>query len=567
MKNLIYLLIGLLMLNCSNQNNKKEIKSNLSLENSINVYCTQDLNLITSKWAKEFCLLNPNLKIEVINVSESITTANIGRSLHFISNEIYSELNDDSLRKIIVGRDVVVPIINSRNPFLDKIYQQGVSSEELAKIFRKTEMQKWATLLKIGQNAPVHYYMTNDESINSEVANFLNLNQITIEGIKVENEKELISSIKKDPYALGFCKMINLVDYKNQSIVEDIKLLPIDRNGNGKIDYIEKIYDDLNVLSRGVWAGKYPKTLFNNIYAISSVKPTNDIEVEFLKWVVTDGQQFLNPTGYSELILSERQRKLDKLYENISDEKINISTLNNKQAISKRILKIVTIGLLVFLIAVLIEIVVVKLVIRKKKLVRDSSSIFQHIFDENSVTIPKGLYYDKTHTWAFMEKNGVVRIGIDDFLPHITGPLTYIKMKNPGEKIKKGDQLLSIIHKGKQIHINAPISGTIKSQNETLITNSSIVNSSPYSNGWVYMIEPTNWLREIQFLIMEKKYKEWLKNEFSRLKDFLAVSVKSNNVAYAHVLQDGSELKDGIQADLGPEVWEDFLTNFIDTAK
>ena len=75
-------------------------------------------------------------------------------------------------------------------------------------------------------------------------------------------------------------------------------------------------------------------------------------------------------------------------------------------------------------------------------------------------------------------------------------------MKIPGEKIKKGDIVLSLVQKGKQLNIYSPVSGTIKEQNKALLTNSSLINSSPYSDGWIYMIEPTNWLREIQFLDM-----------------------------------------------------------------
>ena len=44
-----------------------------------------------------------------------------------------------------------------------------------------------------------------------------------------------------------------------------------------------------------------------------------------------------------------------------------------------------------------------------------------------------------------MEKDGVVKVGIDDFLQHITGTLTKIKMKEPGEKVRKGEKILSII--------------------------------------------------------------------------------------------------------------------------
>ena len=188
--------------------------------------------------------------------------------------------------------------------------------------------------------------------------------------------------------------------------------------------------------------------------------------------------------------------------------------------------------------------------------------------DENSVEVLNGLYFDKTHTWSFMEKNGVVRIGIDDFLQHITGPLTKIKMKNAGEKIQKGEVFLSIIQNGKQLNIKAPISGLIKSQNSLLCDNAKMLNSSPYSEGWVYLIEPENWMKETQVLFMAERYRAWLKNEFSRLKDFLAITINANNINYSPViLQDGGALNDSLLADLGPEVWEDFQINFLDKTK
>ena len=188
------------------------------------------------------------------------------------------------------------------------------------------------------------------------------------------------------------------------------------------------------------------------------------------------------------------------------------------------------------------------------------------VFDENSVNVPKGLYFDKSHTWAFMKKDGSVKIGIDDFLQHITGTITRIEMKNPGEMIRKGDKFLTIIRQGKKLNIYSPVSGIIKAKNEILINHSSLLNTAPYYEGWVYLIEPSNWLREIQFLSMAEKYKTWLKVEFSRLKDFFATAFKTPEFAYV-VYQDGGSLKDGILADLGPEVWEDFQTKFMDQGK
>ncbi|OFX28216.1 MAG: hypothetical protein A2033_06050 [Bacteroidetes bacterium GWA2_31_9] len=208
---------------------------------------------------------------------------------------------------------------------------------------------------------------------------------------------------------------------------------------------------------------------------------------------------------------------------------------------------------------------------RKKKLQSKALNEMEetkNVFNELSLSIPKGLYFDKTHTWAFMEKNGAVKIGLDDFILHTTGSLTRIKMKNRGEQILKGEAAFVIIKNGKQLTINSPISGTIISQNIDLLNDSSSVAFSPYSDGWIYTIEPSNWLREMQFMVMADKYKEWLKNEFSRLKDFLAITMLPKNQGFVPVvLQDGGELKENFLSDLGPEIWEDFQAKFINTSK
>jgi len=68
--------------------------------------------------------------------------------------------------------------------------------------------------------------------------------------------------------------------------------------------------------------------------------------------------------------------------------------------------------------------------------------------------------------------------------------------------------------------------------------------------------------------LQNDKHKQHIKKEFSRLKDFLAVSLNANSEKYARIiLQDGGELRDGTLSNLGPEVWEDSQTNFIDPSR
>jgi glycine cleavage system H lipoate-binding protein/ABC-type phosphate transport system substrate-binding protein len=563
MKRTIYLLISLLVINCSNLSGKGSLNEERPpTGDSIKLLSTPDLYNLSVKWADEYKRIYPETKIQVISVSGSRIAANLLEkgNFGFVSNESYSGFESEKMWKAVIGRDVIVPVISSKNPFLEEIYQHGISTESFARLLNNKDSQNWGALLKNGQNSPVNYYYINEESVKSRLAGFLRTGKIIVKGNEVGSSEEMISAIQKDPYSIGFCKMVNILDNKNQTFLENIRLVPIDRNGNGLIDYNEKIFDDYNVFSRGVWIGKYPKSLISNIYSVSANQPGNDAEIAFLKWVITDGQQFLYSNGYSDLLISERQNTVDRLY----NAKIYAGAAMNDKSLFIKLLFVITTVILVGLILDGIA----RYKRRKKAAVQIDSNVFHSVFNENSLVVPAGLYFDKTHTWAFMEQNGSVKVGIDDFLQHITGNITRIKMKNKGEKVKKGEQILSIIQNGKQLNLYSPVSGIIIEHNKKLETNSSVLNSSPYNDGWVYKIEPTNWLRENQLLFMADKHRQFIKNEFTRLKEFLTVTLKSDTEKYPWlVLQDGGELRDGVLSDLGPEVWEDFQTNYIDPSR
>lgn len=564
MKTRILLFIALLLLTCSIADSKEaEIKNNPSIKGSINVFTTPEIYNLTMKWASEYCNLNPKVKINVIKSANKDVPGMLKSEsgIGFITEESYTELSNQSYWKVVVGRDVIVPVMNASNPFLDEINRKGITQEAFAKILESPEIQNWGKILGKSQDNPVHFYITNDATVKSGITKFISATALKTDEIKVVNGQEMISAIQKDPYAMGFCKLIDIIDANNQSIAGNITLVPIDRNGNGKLDYMETIYDNLQTFSRGVWIGKYPKELSGTIYSVSSVKIENEAEVAFLKWILADGQQFLSSNGFSDLVYNERQTQLEKFNEPAINTPVPVRSVNT----------ILTV-LLLILVAIIIAGIIADLVFRRlryhRKAVLNTNSDLITAFDENSIVIPKGLYFDKTHTWAFMKKDGTVKIGVDDFLQHITGIITRVELKAVGDIIRKGDLLLTIVRKGKQLNIYSPISGIITSQNESLITQSSLINSAPYAEGWIYMIEPSNWLREIQFLSMSEKYKTWLSNEFSRLKDFFATVTKSNTPKYAYAtFQDGGALKDGILADLEPEVWEDFQTKFMDSVR
>ena len=535
--------------------------SNLVPDDSLKVLATPDLYNLSTKWAEEYNRQFPGVNISVINATDLEKAGDLIKkgTIGFVSNEFYSELKNESFWNLVIGRDVIVPVINAKNPFLDEINQHGISPQVLSVFVKNADYRNWNDLLKNGKTLKVDYYCIDDKSSIASLSDFLKTDGSIIAGRNAGSAAEVVSAIQKNPYAIGFCKLINILDLENQTMVDNIRLLPIDRNGNGLIDYNEKIYDDVNDFSRGVWIGKYPKALFSNIYTVAKGQPENISEVAFIKWVLTDGQKYLSGNGYSDLLVSERQSSADKLY----NARIYAGASNGEKNLLKTLTFIIATVILISLIANSVA----RQRKRRKAVVKITGSPDHTLLDENSLIIPKGIYFDKTHTWAFLEENGVVKVGIDDFLQHITGKITRIKMKDPGKKVKKGEQILSIIQNGKQLNLYAPISGTIVEQNISLDTNSSSLNSSPYKDGWIYRIEPSNWGRESQLLFMADKQREFIKKEFSRLKDFLMTAL-SGDPKYAYVLlQDGGEISDGVLSEMSPQIWEDFQTNFIDPSR
>lgn len=537
-------------------------KDKTAAVNSFRVLCTPDLHNLVQQWTSLYCGQNPGLDVELVTVNTGEMQRLISSSadLGFISDPSGQQAENTTSWKMVIGRDVIVPVINEQNPFIADINNMGISPASLKIMLMSEGETSWSTLTGNGNASPVNYYYIADKSLNSCLEGFIEASTAKGTGIERTTGEELVSSVQNDIYGFGFCRLTDLVDNVNHALPANIKLAPIDRNSNGHLDYFESIYSSIDDLIRGVWIGKYPRTLVSELYAVSGEVPVNEQKTAFMKWVLTEGQQLLASNGYGELLVNERQSKLEafntpEIYADGSTESYGF----NRTMVWVLVLFVA----LAFSIFILVK-------MSRRKTAKSSERKISHpgVINENSLDLPAGIYFDKTHTWTFMEKDGLVRVGIDDFLQHVAGPFTRIIMRKTGETVKKSDPLLSLVQHGKQLNIYAPVSGTIKEVNKTLFSDPSIVNSSPYSEGWIYMIEPSNWLREIQFLQMAVKYKVWLRSEFLRLKDFLTATVYAKHTEPVGItFQEGGEIIDHVLRDFGPEAWEDFQKQFIDTAE
>ena len=523
-------------------------------ETTVRIMYSGGLAQLTASWMDEYRRIHPGISFSVAEAGEDQVLA--PGHISILSADQAATLSGETSWKMSVGRDAVIVIFNTGNPYMEQIMQQGFIPENLAQLLTG---KNWGILNNVDTEGTFQVSLAGSQALREQISHYLKISETELQGITVSTAGQMVQTVQSSPFNVGICRLVDIIDTDTRGFTAQIGIVPIDRNRNGRLDYFENIYGSPEAFTRGIWTRKYPSVLTGNIYAAAPALPTDEQTIAFLAWVNQQGQDMLGTYGFADISSSEKEANLNLLIPGIQ-----IPDAPEQQATSFPWVRV-----LLILAAAALLAYGIAAVRRNSKLIASAENFrMGSVFSPNSIKAPAGLYYDRSHTWTFMEKDGSVRIGIDDFLQHITGPLTRVKMKEPGEKVRKGEKIITLIRDGKQLEIYAPVSGTIRQHNEDLLLNSKKINTSPYTEGWIYTIEPTNWVREIQFMFMGDEYREWISEEFARLRDFFAMTSKSNSLVYQHVvLQDGGEISDNILANLDPEVWEDFQTKFIDTSR
>ncbi len=100
---------------------------------------------------------------------------------------------------------------------------------------------------------------------------------------------------------------------KTNQEYEGLEVIPIDINENRKIDPEESFYDTMDAIMEAIVAEKYPSPPARELYLIAKGKPQNAIVIEFLKWVLTEGQGMVEEAGYVPLDAGRISTELKKL--------------------------------------------------------------------------------------------------------------------------------------------------------------------------------------------------------------------------------------------------------------
>jgi phosphate transport system substrate-binding protein len=268
-------------------------------------------------WADEFSKLHPDVEFDVQGggAGKGMTDTIAGAvDIGMISRSIKDEETAQGIFWVSVTKDAVFPIVSSENPVAAQLLEKGITQEIFNKIYITEEIKTWGEV--VGDPAitdEIHVFTRSDSSGAAEQwAKFAGGKaQEDLKGIGVNGEPSILDTVIKDPLAIGYGNLNSIFDLSNGNIVPGVIIPPIDVDNNGKADAVEifKVKEDaFGAVANGTYPS--PPSRFENLATLG--KPEG-LSLAFIKWILTDGQQYLESAGFVPLTPEQQAESLDKL--------------------------------------------------------------------------------------------------------------------------------------------------------------------------------------------------------------------------------------------------------------
>jgi phosphate transport system substrate-binding protein len=282
------------------------------LKGKISISGAWALYPMTMKWVEEFGKAYPGIKIDVQAGGAGKGMADVLTGMvdiGMVSRDVHPEEVAKGALALAVTKDAVVPTLNLKNPLLKVVQARGAKREALVGLWVTGTVTTWGQLLGTPDKVETHVFTRSDACGAGETwAAYLGKRQEDLQGVGVYGDPGVADAVGRDPISLGYNNVNFAYDPKSKLPVEGLAILPLDLNGNGRVDPEESFYGTRDTLCAAIASGKYPSPPARDLFFVTKGVPASPAVKAFLRWVLTKGQAFVPETGYINL----SQEKLHK---------------------------------------------------------------------------------------------------------------------------------------------------------------------------------------------------------------------------------------------------------------
>ncbi len=104
---------------------------------------------------------------------------------------------------------------------------------------------------------------------------------------------------------------------------------------------------------------------------------------------------------------------------------------------------------------------------------------------------PEDLRYTSDHEWVQEVEDGAVRVGITSFAQDALGDVVYVSLPAVGDTVSPGEACGEVESTKSVSDVFAPMPGEVTAVNASLDSAPELVNSAPYTDGWMYELRPS----------------------------------------------------------------------------
>ena len=123
--------------------------------------------------------------------------------------------------------------------------------------------------------------------------------------------------------------------------------------------------------------------------------------------------------------------------------------------------------------------------------------------------VPEGLYYTKDHEWLRIEGSNC-RVGVTDYAQKSLHEIVYVELPKVGMKVSQMQSLGTVESVKAVADVYSPISGEVLDVNNSLSDAPELVNKSPYGEGWITVIKPDDFKKDLPGLMNAQAYRDFL---------------------------------------------------------
>jgi phosphate transport system substrate-binding protein len=269
------------------------------------------------RWSEEYQAIHPGVQFDIQagGAGKGMSDVLAGAvDIAMVSREVRSEEADQGAIPVGVAKDAVLATVNADNPVLDQLLTTGITPEKGAEIWLNGSVTTWGQIVGTSNDAEIHVFSRADSCGAAEVwALFLGGQaQEELLGIAVQGDPGLAEAVRQDPLGIGYNNLNFAYDAETKQPVEGIQIVPLDLNGDGQITPDEDFYATKGDVAAAIAAGIYPSPPARTLYLVTKGKPDGAAK-NFIQWVLTDGQAFLEEVGYVNLSDAQLQESIDTL--------------------------------------------------------------------------------------------------------------------------------------------------------------------------------------------------------------------------------------------------------------